>query len=84
MNLSSFSYSMDGLSADKLRIFLQPVEAESRPKVKSHENDSAGPEETAVTTLPSVSKPDQVDEDVLFPFHGKSHSLKRIFIPFNV
>ena len=55
------SYAMDGLSADKLRIFLQPVETESKPKVKSHENDSAGSEETAVTTMPSVAKQDQVN-----------------------
>ena len=54
------SYAMDGLSADKLRIFLQPVETESKPKVKSHENDSAGSEETAITTMPSVAKQDQV------------------------
>jgi hypothetical protein len=51
---------MDGLSADKLRIFLHPVESESRPRLKLNENESAGPEEGAATTLPSVVKQDQV------------------------
>jgi hypothetical protein len=56
------SYAMDGLSADKLRIFLHPVETDSIPKKKTHENESAGTEETGVTTLTSImDKRDQVN-----------------------
>jgi hypothetical protein len=56
-----FSYAMDGLSADKLRIFLHPVETDSIPKKKTHENESAGTDETGVTTLTSImDKRDQV------------------------
>ena len=57
-----FSYAMDGLSADKLRIFLHPVEMDSIPKKKTHENESAGTDETGVTTLTSImDKRDQVN-----------------------
>jgi hypothetical protein len=56
-----FSYAMDGLSADKLRIFLNPIELETKSRKKAHENESASPEETAVTTLTSVAdRRDQV------------------------
>jgi hypothetical protein len=56
-----FSYSMDGLSADKLRIFLHPVDTETRPKLKNPDNESSGQDDGPATTLASVAdKRDQV------------------------
>ena len=57
---------MDGLSADKLRIFLNPVELETKWRKKYSENESAGFDEqaVAVTTLPTVA--DRRDQVFMF------------------
>ena len=52
---------MDGLSADKLRIFLHPVDQDSKPRLKLNENESAGSDDVVATTLPSVTKQEQVN-----------------------
>jgi len=57
---------MDGLSADKLRIFLHPIEMETKPKKKMNENETSSSEETAVTTLSSIAdKREQVRKNPL-------------------
>jgi len=51
---------MDGLSADKLRIFLHPIDMDSKPKKKVNPEETQNSDDPSVTTVASVDKKDQV------------------------